>query len=150
MLEVWDGAEWVLFDPTSGVMLTGTPHLAAADTDLEIALEGRAARAVAQAPDHGTPAATCFGAPTSGARVYLEPWLYTRVGERSSRFPYQEAAAVAEPTMTIGYGQQIAACAFVLSMLASVTGLVLQLVNRRPSRRVSTRQLDPTETMTET
>lgn len=138
MFEVWVGDEWVLFDPTSGVMLTGTPHIAALDSDLEIPLAGRWARPVAHAPDHGTPATACFAAPVTGARVYLEPWLYTRVGPHVAPFPYPQVAAVAEPTVTIGYGQLLAAVGLMLSALLGLGATALRL--RGDGREVQSRE----------
>ncbi len=139
MLEVWSGEEWLVVDPTSGVMITGTPHTPALESDLPIALAGRSARPIADMPEGGVSAATCFAASESGARVYLEPWLYTRVGPRAADFPYPEAAAVAAPSLAVGYGQPAAAMALLLAAIAGLAAAVRVAAGRVAARQSSER-----------
>jgi hypothetical protein len=137
VVEVWNGAQWVLVDPTYRLAVEGQAGSGSAAYALGAGPDARwrinnSVRAVpAVGPSRDTELYDIARNLLSGHLIYPDPWLYTRVGQPHAPAPFQgRFVVVGPPSLRLGLAQPLLQMGALLAFLALIASLVARLLRR--------------------
>jgi hypothetical protein len=130
VVEAWEPASgWTLIDPTYRLQVTGAAGLSAAAALAEPQVAqwrvNAAVRPVMNLRDQPVAEAIAIGRHLATGRIiYLDPWLYTRVGHKAAPPPFQARfVLVGGRTLDLGLGQPLLQAGILLCLAGLVVSL---------------------------